>query len=99
MKEKKNMPEMPQEECASCQKPFTNDERSRLPVCGLSVACDACARDFWANELANEMMREALAQPGFRNAIATLCAAAAIHGSVEFRWKNGKFYRLEKPLE
>jgi hypothetical protein len=65
----------------------------------MPVFCDACEREAWANLPAADMMRWALRQPGFREAAKKLCAAAAVHGPVEFRWKNGRFYRLEKPLE
>ena len=76
--------------CAICRTPVPLD----------SVCCEACAKEyFWhADELeAEDMMREALKQPGFRDAVAKWCAEAAIHGPITLRFKKGKFYRAEFP--
>ena len=66
------------------------------------VCCSACAEEYFmlADQLvAEDMMREALKTPGFREAIAKWCAMAAIHGPITLSFKKGKFYRLEKPLD
>ncbi len=81
--------------CALCQKPLTDDERSRASTV-LPVLCDACEREYLTNKLAAE---DLLQEPGFREAAQKLCAAAAIHGPVVLRFKNGRFYRIEKPIE
>jgi hypothetical protein len=74
--------------CAICRTKVPSDQ----------VCCDACSKEYFmhADELAAEdMMREALKQPGFRDAVATLCAAAAIHGPVVLRFKHGRVYRAD----
>lgn len=46
---------------------------------------------------AENLLRRAMRQPGFREAVAQFCAMAAIHGPISLRFKNGKFYRAEFP--
>jgi hypothetical protein len=78
--------------CAICRTPVSPD----------SVCCAACSSEYFMHAdqiVAEDMMREALKQPGFRGAVAKWCAEAAIHGPITLRFKNGKFYRLEKPLD
>jgi hypothetical protein len=83
--------------CGICGNELSNDERSRASIS--APICDACVRAYFANKPAEELMRELLSTPGFREAAETLCADAAIHGPVVLHFKYGKFYRLEKPLE
>jgi hypothetical protein len=76
--------------CAICRTKVSSDV----------VCCAACCEEYFmhADELvAEDLMREALKQPGFRDAVATLCAAAAVHGPVVLRFKRGRFYRAELP--
>lgn len=46
---------------------------------------------------AENLLRRAMRQPGFREAIELWCRMAAIHGPISLRFKNGKFYRAEYP--
>ena len=76
--------------CSICRKP--------API--KSVCCTVCSEEYFmlADELvAEDMMREALKTPGFREAVAKLCAKAAIHGPITLVFKKGEFYRAEFP--
>lgn len=72
----------------------------RTPVPADVVCCAPCGTEYFmlADQLeAENLMREALKAPGFREAVAKLCATAAIKGAITLRWKHGKFYRAEFP--
>ena len=73
--------------------------RTRIPFdC---VCCEACNEEYSRHVdeiVAEDLMREGLKTPGFREAVAHLCAMAALHGAITLRFKNGRFYRLERPL-
>lgn len=76
--------------CAICRKAVPSDV----------VCCAPCATEYFTHAdqlVAEDLMREALRKPGFREAVATLCAQAAISGEIVLRFKRGRFYRAEFP--
>lgn len=84
--------------CNLCENELSDDERSRASSV-MPVFCDRCISECRTNDLAaEELMRHVLNNPKARDAVAALCNAAAIFGVVEFRWKDGRFYRIERPL-
>ena len=76
--------------CAICRTKVSSDV----------VCCAACCEEYFmhADEIiAEDLMREARKQPGFREAVAQFCAMAAIFGPIVLVFKHVRFCRAEYP--